>query len=689
MATYRVSDFTRMYREENPDLEELKDTDILHVIAKRDPELFKYVDRDELQQTMREGRKESISRERQKQFKSLSGADRFSVGAGASVLDIYNSVKQAVGGDTKDYEETKKIYKESSEGDLASGLGELAGSMAMTAPFPAFTGAKLATKVASPLIKTAIKLGTGALTGAGTGATEFVDDDETRATNAAFGALFGAGGTGAGLLIKKVGTKGYNALKEKYKTADIQELMKLSKQYDIPISYGDITGKGQNTEKALRDVPIVGMGRHFDVGTEKTKAVLENIDNSIDKDWSDRLQQSLKSKLSEAKAEAKINYDQVEKLSGGARVVPQKTIDKIDEKLASFKDNFFSTNKAFVQELKRTRNELADSKLNYSKLRANRQSLGEQARDAARTNDIEANVLREIRGAVEQDMDAVVEQQVKSMTERKGRAVAKAIENTTFLEPSDAGVVSKKILGDEDKEFVKQKMLEEADKQFKKGQELKTAYAKATKQYREDVVPFKDDEIANILKTDKPDEVYSKFVKPKLKDKTQKLYDRLDESGRKALRDGFLDNALRSKQGEELSAGKFAGYLEKMTAPSTAIFKGKDLEELKGLAKIMRHAEVYTRKHDNPSNGVQLIPLLKGALISGTTAGAMVDPVTTGVTVGSGALLTALSSFMRTKGKGLLLASDEIGNEKTEKLITEFIKQLPKATSVTAKEIEE
>lgn len=629
MAKYRAKEYAQMYREENPDLDHLDDADILFTISKDQPELMEYVDRDDLALTMKDVRKKQISKERQKNFKSLSGFSRFGTGAEYGVKDLFMGVKQLFGGDTEKYKVEKQEYQDASEGDFASGLGEVSGAIASTAPLPGLTGVKLASKVASPLIKTAIGLGAGGIAGAGVGATEFVDEGETREKNTLYGSLFGAGGSAAGMLVKKIGTKAFNALKGKMANASDEEVLNLAKKYDIPLTIGDVTGKGRAVEKELEKIPVVGIGGFREKGSEKVQTAIKKKAGELDSDWDETLQQSLKDQSKAGKEQAKINYDKVSELSKGATVKPSSTLEKIQEVEKDFISDvpMDEANKTFVKNMKLN---VEEGTRDFASLRKTRTDLGKAINKANSTGDRDfSRQLGIIKEGVEKDLERI-----------------------------SAG-----------------------------SPELKDAYKKATDQYKTQVIPYTDKTIINAIKSDTPDELFDKFIKKDKGDRAKNFYNLLDDKGKKALKEGFLSKAIDGATNEDFtSPAKLAGYLERLSNPAESMFKGADLDEVQGFAKIMRHAERYGQLNEAPSNGMQLIPLLKGSALIGSGAGLMTSPVATGATIISSALLGKLVSLMKTKGVKFSLASSDIGSKELEKKITEILSQLPKATAQAGKE---
>ena len=645
-----VKEFSDRVRERKPEYAHLDDVDLIQMVAKKKPELLQSVDRQDLIKVSNESVSKQVSKDRQKQFGALSGYSRFMAGAGEGMLDVYNGIKQLVGGDVSGYKEDKAAYMDASKGSKTALAGEILGGIAATSPtflIPGVSGLNAIKNVANPLAKVGIALGTGATAGAGIGATEFVDDNETRAKNTLYGALFGAGTAGAGMLVKKIGVKAFNALKGKFSDSGVQELMDLSKKYDIPLSRADVTGKGKMTEKALEGVPGVGMGGFRKEGAQKVQEAIKKEASQVNPSWDEAIQESLARKSQAGRAQAKINYDKVEQLSSGVSIEPKNAIEKAAKHEADIADNIMGNE---ANPFTKIRQNLSKSGRTFSQLRKDRSDLQKAAQKASDAGDRNlARQLNDVKTGIENDIDLLVNKRV------------------------EIGTIggAPKIMNTQD-------------------QRLKEAFHTAQEHYKANVVPYNDRTIINAIKSDTPDEIFNKFIKKGKGDRAANFYNLLDDKGKDALKDGLIDNAIKGATTESgVSPAKLAGYLERMSDPIESTLKGKELEQVKGLAKIMRHAERYGQLNESPSNGMSLIPYLKAGMMAAVGYGGATNPVATAAAgIGAG-VLTKLTSLMRTKGYRLALASDKIGSPAFEKALNEIIDQLPKASAATAQKLKD
>ena len=672
----KVQEFTEKVRSRKPEFSHLDDTDLIQMVAQRKPELLQSVDRDDMALTFKESRKRKISQERQKSFKSLSGYSRFMAGTGQGMLDTFMGIKQLLGGDTEAYKETKRVYEEAAEGDVLSGLGEITGAIAATAPIPGITGAKLAGKVAAPLVKKGIIAGTAAGVGGLMGATEFVDEEETRLKNATYGALFGAGGAGAGLLAKKVGTKAFNALKGRYKDANIQELMDLSKKYDIPLTKGDVTGKAptRKTEVALES-KVGGISPEREVQSKAVdKAILKAEKMFRPKgekkplgpsEVGKRLKKSTEKGFAEARKVAKKNYDKVEKLSGGTKIIPENSLNAVN-KIKKEMTGDLPSEKTTVDWFDQLYENLSTGKKNFSSLRKTRQQLGKEAQKYAVSDPNRRRQLLKIQSAIETDMEDAIEGQIKSMTARKGRSMKK-LAGADLMNP-----------------FQKAEMRKETLKQTKKGEELKKAYEIAKKQYREDVVPYKTSKtLKSILKQEEPDQIFKTMIKDGYSDRAKTFYKALDKKGQETVEYGIIRSAMNKARtetefGEVYSPVKFSSELDKLDEAAGIFINPSKKKYVDGVKKVLKAAKRAGQYMENPPTGnrSEIAKEIRNARL----------------TLGLLPLLTKGEKFFATgKGKNFILAASELepGSVPMQNLIAKIYKNIPKLTSVTAKELGE
>jgi hypothetical protein len=194
------------------------------------------------------------------------------------------------------------------------------------------------------------------------------------------------------------------------------------------------------------------------------------------------------------------------------------------------------------------------------------------------------------------------------------------------------------------------------------GGDLAQAWKRADSFYKNAIVPFKDRTLAQSLKSDLPDEIYSKFIKVSRsgggEDRAQKFYDALDDKGRAAVRYGMIANALDRAAipgKDQIAPGRFARSLEDIDKATGVFFKGNEKREIEGFVNLMRHAERFGTYSENPPTGNRLVG---PALGTGALAGMATYPGATAAAV----LMTGAASRLMTnpQGRNFLLAASRI-----------------------------
>jgi hypothetical protein len=178
------------------------------------------------------------------------------------------------------------------------------------------------------------------------------------------------------------------------------------------------------------------------------------------------------------------------------------------------------------------------------------------------------------------------------------------------------------------------------------GGEAEKAWRAADKFYKTNLVPFKVKGFKDLVKTDEPEKAWTYLTAQSgLGSRAKRMYDALDEKGRQTVRYGLAKEAYDNALNENgiFSPAKFATYMEKNDKVVKQFFDGKDLEEINGFSKLMRHVERAGHYAENPPTGNRFaLPIALGA---------------TAVTFG-GALATSLGIkqlFQTNTGRDLLL----------------------------------
>lgn len=460
------------------------------------------------------------------------------------------------------------------------------------------------------------------------GATQFVDEGQSRTKNTVLG-LIGGGGTTAALEgAAKAGGKVINAYKGNYNSFQADELMNLSKTHDIPLSAGDITQGAvlPKAETATEYLPLVGMGSFRQSQNAQAEQAAKNLlDNyAPSDDWAKITQTSLKSQAEAVKRHAKSQYDQVSLLADDLGTVPtHRMTDKA---------------KSIIQKELQKKPEYQDVRLIHELSRY------------TESPEMNFSGMREIRS----DLGDLIDDYYKGVNAVVGKKGAHSLQKI------------KNSLEEDMKEFA-----------TSNGDKLFRTWKQADEYYKNTVIPFKDTSIAKAVKTDTPDEIYRMFIQRGKRDRAQKFYNALDGQGQNAIRYKMIDEAyIAASKGKHFSPAIFSRRLEDINEATGVFFNASQKKELDGLTKLLRHAERGGQYMENPPTGQRLVQL--------AAAGATTINPAIGAKIG-------LSSWMIKQltttevGKRLLLsASDiQIGSEAMENLIKQVEALLARTTAAS------
>jgi len=652
-----------------PELAQLDDVSVVERMIQEDPRFIREFETQGFVQ-------EQIKKEQQRGFAEAPLYERFLAGAGKGIMDIVQGGKQLVGLGDPDYEAESQVFEQAAEGDIPSLLGEITGSIAATAvPGTGGLGAiKTLTKVPK-LLKVAkvaakapkiVKAAKIAGAGAAAGSVEFTGEEESRAKNMVFGALFASGGA----LVGKVGAKAFNAFKGKMKNANLQELVDLAKKHDVPLSFGDVSQSptAKKLEAILEDVPIVGTTGFRRKGIKKATKAIETFEDKTRKGIQgvgEDIQFSLTTKSKKVKRKAAELYDKVEELSTDETIDPKsmkRAVNKILDDIE--KSDVPSGVKQFYDKIK-TKVERGDK--TYSSLRATRSDLGNEIRKNQINDPNAARLAKTLKDAVEKDME---------------KLITKKIDVGTFATPSKGRGLALK----GEKELIPiAEVGKAADKTVTaviKNTRLKEAFEKANKFYREKVVPITKKSLVKAQLSDEPDQIMKGFIKAGQGDKAKNFFNALDESGRGAVRYGMVRDAVDKAFDESkktISPGTFAGHLEKMKDARKVFFTGDAGKEIDGIVKLMRHAERHGRVGEVVPTGVRVV---QAAGLAGTAGLGFFNPALL-AKVGGAAFAT--KTLLTSKaGRNFLLAASKIepDSPKMQKLLERINRYLgPRAAA--------
>jgi hypothetical protein len=175
------------------------------------------------------------------------------------------------------------------------------------------------------------------------------------------------------------------------------------------------------------------------------------------------------------------------------------------------------------------------------------------------------------------------------------------------------------------------------------------AWRKADQFYKTNLVPFKVKGFKDLAKSDEPEKAWTYLTaQGGLGSRAKRMFNALDEKGRQSVKYGLVkeahDNALN--ENGVFSPAKFASYMERNDNVVKQFYQGRDLEEINGFTKLMRHVERSGRYAENPPTGNRFaLPAVLGtAAVSAKSAGVLL-----------GVSLSIKQLFQTKTGRDLLL----------------------------------
>lgn len=484
--------------------------------------------------------------------------------------------------------------------------------------------------------------------GAAVGGLQLTQEDDNpnqRLYNMAGGAVGAAAGQAGGELIgagaSKVIGKAVNAKRGKLKPK-YQEVDKLGKQYDVPTTVGDIKGGGsiKNIETQLERVPVVGISKLRTTQHDRSLAAATRVSKKF-KNLMDETDYKAIPAMQRAAQQGDRNASRVlgiindagndtgKILQASAEVkgwrqsaIATKLYNRVDDEVIKAGNGTVPTN--------RTQAALTDA---LDKQAASLAPDGVLLRELTKISDNLANPS-------------------KPKTFKNTRLLRSQLGDLAdkYGSPINGNKAAARVFGD-----IKKAVDDDiADFAANSGNTaIKTAYKKADKFYA-GVMKSKDSAITKAMQSNKPDEVFDKFIKAGKGDAAQNFANSLDDKGRAALRYQMVDDAMTkawNENKEAFSPAKFAGKFEELAEPYTRLFKGDDKKQMDGFIKLMRHVERAGQFKENPPTGVRL-----GDVAMIGTALASVPLAIKGASVS----LLARTLFTTKAGKNLLLAASEL-----------------------------
>lgn len=560
----------------------------------------------------------------------MGGGERFLVGVGRGLMETWRGAEQlalqagsALGVPGADenlsalhaQEADERALFDAGVGQTTAGkIGSFAGEVV---PYFALPGGAVAR--GASLGQT---IAAGARLGGLAGGLQYVDDGESRISNAVTGAAMGGLAGGLVRAASSGGTRLANAAMGRMRP-EAQAVESLGKQFGVPILAPDAAQSPMLAKAATiaEDIPFSGIAKARIQQSKAAEDAAESLAGRLAPQIDDvgrEIQGSLTRRTEALQKAAGVRYDRVAKAADPLGPVPLTNLRATAKQLLDDAKQDIDPNAGLIARLENIAN--ANTAPNFSKARQYRSGIGDEIRKLETSMDLKAaRPLQQLKGALEQDMNQFANNA---------------------------------------------------------GGEVSARWKSADRFFRERVVPQRESDIARAMRNKNPDEVFKQFIRSSGQDRAQRLYNALDGKGRDAVKAGILQQALdkatlEGSKGVAFSPAKFAQELERVQGGVGVFFRGADRREIDGFTKLMRHVERAGQVAENPPTGNRLVlPFILGdtlALGGGMTAGA----------AGSSLLTRAL--FTTQAGKRLLLAADRFstGSPKLDRAIALFRQQTP------------
>ena len=210
---------------------------------------------------------------------------------------------------------------------------------------------------------------------------------------------------------------------------------------------------------------------------------------------------------------------------------------------------------------------------------------------------------------------------------------------------------------------------------------VRTLWKQADAFYKKNVAPFKDRDLATVLRDVDTDHVYARFVANDDPSHQTKMWKALDEKGRSAVRYGMIseevEKAFNPSMGT-IDAVKLSNSLHRLHNASATYFKGPAKAELDGFTKIMGHL-----KHMSEPEGGQFGYGVGYGAAFGTALGLTGWP---GAAAGIGTAAGLKQLLTTERGLKILFAANlaKQGSPQMTKLTDEAIKLATEASAEAA-----
>jgi hypothetical protein len=560
----------------------------------------------------------------------MSTAEKALVGFGGGMVEKGKGLQQTYHDIAGNVEESARLGQEIAEGrkimeplGTPGKVGQVGSDFAVAAGIPGGTTVKGAAAVGGLL-----------------GLTAPMEESSREARLMGGGLGLGMAGGSAKIMNGMIGLAARRRAGKDNIKAAAQEVERLAKQYDVPMSYGDIRGTGSLLEDMLTRVPVVGTRRFR---RDQAKAATRSIDDFVNK-WGDKdanldtiIAQSAGTKLGKHQTILSKFYDDLEREFGDTAIPTSRFESTVDRFLLQTKN---SEMRKLLTDWKSQLTNQPQGLTPYQNLSSAPDSIRKQIADAIGKNSL-AGADNRFKGPL---------------------------------------VQLKQALTDDIKEAA-----------MIRGGDLWTNWQKANAFAAKHTMPFKKGgEYYSIFKgisdeTKVMDRVIS-MLKSRNPVQARTIWRALNPSGRQAARMALYKEALKKAHTDTGGMQRYNPVVFKKEMDKymeSGFFRGSHKTELEGFTKLLSHMDRTAQALVNPQTGIRLSEWMfaGGAMLAYTQDHAE--------ELGTGAAAAGLASMLLTTPRGrqmLLRARTAKTPEAMAKVIKGITQQIPKWTATTPRE---
>lgn len=420
-----------------------------------------------------------------------------------------------------------------------------------------------------------------------------------------------------------------------------RELRSLGKEHGVDLTYGQESGSvhAQRLEVGMKHIPWFGTESKFEALQQQTKNAARNFVSKFqtNEDYGQDIHESLKRSLGTSKSQAKVLYDDVENEINKAGVVDKVEVKhlmpKVEGLLKDYPDIF-----------ERLPDKALETIVQSVRAGVARKAPESQILSIGGSR-IKINPEQAARLGMQTD-------KTTALTFHEARFLRDKLNNYIGRVKGASGVVGNKEM--HQLLEIKSALDNDIDAFGKQtGNEgVAVAYKKANQFYTDNVVPFKDKLIDKATQRDvDTDTILKMFVKEDRPKLAKKLYERLDDQGKLAIKYGIMkesfSRALDERNGN-FEPGKFSDQLYKLSDASEVTFTVGEKTQIDGLSKLMKAAE-NAGKNQKITNSVE--SLTKAEPLGATAAFALAPIATAKFAAGVKSMTWLLTSE---RGKKIL-----------------------------------